>query len=471
MNTSARLASALVTILFIASTAHAQGAKSHPRDNDLKRGGQDSEVNNASQLMITDLRVVEDPLRTDPENGDFATWSFRYLIEQMAGEQQPSDFVRDWLQQWAFDQSINGHTVAAREAMWEKIIDPWLAASGGSQLNLDIAPFKLLAIVNRMDLRRHTADGNVATAGEGRFVFGVLDQNGVPLPPLAGTATGGFTVIFEYELPAKNMRELRSWTEAWRDLGANPLGTERYNSALEVITRRFTDRNDSLGKVNGSALNQIRTNEIALDTNWELREFVLDHASGHLRQNTVALSPDPISLNGTPMLARLINANEDALLQGDFDLKSDWFAGASLAGPFTPEHFDDWHQRSFREKDIFEGFFFDIPWSANGINSNNARHNFALNTCNGCHREETETSFLHVSFASEHTLPGAMGVAAALSEFLTGTQVTDPVDGVTAREFNDLSRRAEDFAELIASFDSRNGGQGPRKEHKPRFVH
>lgn len=464
------LLSTLVGAVVCVSTVQ---ARQHHGDHQRRNGPaqiQGVQVSTASQLMINDLSVVEDPVRTDPLNGTFATWSFRYLIEQMAGDQDPADFVMNWLVQWETDQSVNGHTVAARTSIREKVIDPWLAASGGSRLDLDIAPFKLLAIVNRMDLREHTAEGEVATAGEGRFVFGVLDANGAPLPPLLGSAIGGFTVIFEYELPATNMQELRAWVEAWDSLGDYQLATENYNSALEVVTRAFTDRDYSLGKANGSPLNQIRTNEIALDTSWELREFVLDYASGDLRQNAVALSPDPVALNGTTMLEELINANEEALVRGDFVLKPNWFAGASLAGPFTPEHYDDWGTRTFTKHDLFQGLFFDIPWSADGINNNEARHSFALNTCNGCHREETNTSFLHVGFAEGNTLPGAMGVEASLSAFLTGTQITDPVDGVTVRDFAELDTRAQDFAELVESFE-RNGDRGPRRAHKPRFVH
>lgn len=460
-------------VLLGAISAVALGVSSiqaNPHSANLGAQPRAAQVDTSAQLMITDLRVVEDPLRTDPLNGDLAAWSFRYLIEQMAGDQDPADFVMRWLTQWETEQTINGHTVAARAAIRENVIAPWLQASGGGQLDLNLAPFKLLAIVNRMDLRQHTAEGKVATAGEGRFVFGVLDQDGAPLPALAGPAAGGFTVIFEYELPAKNMRQLRDWTHAWRALGDYRPGSENYKAALEQVTRRFTERDDKLGKVNGSPLNQIRSNEIALAPSWELREFVLDYNSGHLRQNTVAVSPDPISLNGTPMLANLINANEDALIRGDFDLMPNWFAGASLAGPFTPDHFADLEQRTFTMHDLFQGLFFDIPWSASDINNNEARHHFALNTCNGCHRDETSTGFVHIGFPETHTLPGSMGIEAALSSFLTGTQVADPVDG-SLRDFAELQRRAQDFAELVESFKPHNGGQGPRREHKPRFVH
>jgi hypothetical protein len=64
-----------------------------------------------------------------------------------------------------------------------------------------------------------------------------------------------------------------------------------------------------------------------------------------------------------------------------------------------------------------------------------------------------------------------MGAEAVLSGFLTGTQAIDPVDGFTTRDFADLDLRAQGLSELIESFASRNGGQGPRREHKPRFVH
>lgn len=471
MKYPAYLLAALAAFMLLVSAVYARPPQGERQSGQFDNRTQDIEINMASQLLITDLSVVEDPLRTDPTYGDYASWSFRYLIEQMAGVQDPSDFVLEWLEQWATDQTINGHDVAARDAIREKVIDPWLEASGGLQLDLNIAPFKLLAIVNRMDLRNHSADGKVTTAGQGRFVFGVLDENGLPLPPLAGTAASGFTVIFEYELLATSMQDLRFWTGAWRDLGNYQLGSESYNSALEAITRRFTDRDENLGKANGSALNQIRTNEIALDSVWEMREFLLDSESGYLHQHTVALTPDTIGINGTPLLAGLVNANADALIQGDFDLDADWFAGSSLAGPFTPNSFSDWYSRSFTTHDIFEGQFFDVPWSASGINSNEARHLFALNTCNGCHRDETGTDFLHISFSSEHSLPYSMGVEAVLSDYLTGTQITDPVDGVTTRDFAELGRRAADFSELAASFESRNGGQGPRREHKPRFVH
>src|SRR5690606_792741 len=117
--------------------------------------------------------------------------------------------------------------------------------SGGRRLDLSKAPFRLLAIVNRIDLRSDgggyggggviggpiraadapgamiAPDAMIAPApmpvhaGEGRFVFGVLDPQGRPLP---------FTVIFEYELPASDPREVLGWARSWHALGEVPFG-------------------------------------------------------------------------------------------------------------------------------------------------------------------------------------------------------------------------------------------------------
>ena len=295
-------------------------------------------INPTTQLMITDLRVVEDPIRTNPNAGREATWTFKYLMENMAGENDPEEFTLQWLKHWEEDQVVNGQVSPSRAAIQEKVIEPWLEASGGEGLDLRLAPFKLLAIVNRLDLRVHNED-SVTTGGEGRFVFGVLNQDGTPLPPLAGPAPGGFTVIFEYELVANKMRDLEKWARTWHDLGRHRIGSRGYNHALERITRRFTDAGRAPGKVNGNSINQIRSNEFAIGPNWELREFVLDANTGLLTQNTVALTPDTILANGTTGLRDLINENEASILDGTFVLPTELFGPGSVAGPFLPSDF------------------------------------------------------------------------------------------------------------------------------------
>lgn len=426
-------------------------------------------VNVESQLMITDLRVVEDPIRTNPRSGPNATWTFKYLIENMAGKQDPSDFAMLWLQQWETDRLVNGHIAPARPGIRALVIDPWLKASGGRRLDLAKAPFKLIAIVNRMDLRAHDG-GQASTAGEGRFVFGVLGADGKPLPPLAGDAAGGFTVIFEYELIATRMDQLRDWAMRWAQLGNFPVGSPHYNQALEHLTRRFTDRGAAPFKPNGSALNQVRSNELAFGFPWELREFGIDLVSGQLKQRTVAVTPDVIALNGTPALAELVNANEAALLDDTFVLPKEHLGASALAGPFQFRDFPNSQDRTFTAVELLDPFY-DIPWSAAGIRNNDARHNFALNTCSGCHRGETGTTFLQVGFPTDHKLPRSLGKSATLAGFLTGIDTPDPVVPATTRSFGDLKRRQTDFEALLSTFGPTGGGPGPRGRHVPNFVH
>ena len=417
-------------------------------------------IDPAKHLMITNLDVVEDPVRTNPNAGRRAVWTFKRLMENMAGENDPAEFTLRWLEHWETDQVVNGQVSPARPDIRELIIDPWLDASCHGQLDLRLAPFKLLAIVNRIDLRVHNAK-SVSTAGEGRFIFGVVNANGLPLR---------FVVIFEYELLAENMSEVRDWAHQWYKLGRHSLGSRGYNRALERITRRFSDAGQAPDKVNGNPINQIRTNEISLGPSWELREFVLDRNTGLLAQYTVAQTPDTIRFNGTPQLARLINANEEALLDGTFSLPASWFGPGSISGPFLPSDFPDFEDRTFTVNP-FGGPFLSIPWSAANINNNEARHAFALNTCNGCHRDETDTAFVQVDFPRQHNLPKSLGNEAELAAFLTGGEVVDPVDHKTVTKFNDLKRRAEDLKELLEHIHREGFTNPPLEPHEPRFVH
>lgn len=455
-----------VACLAGAAAISARAARDGGGSRDPRPAPDAPRVVTGASLMITDLRVIEDPVRTDPRRGRDATWSFRYLIENMADGRDPSRFVLELLSTWETDQHFDGLSLAARPSIRELVIDPWMAASGGRRLDLDKAPFQLLAIVNRMDLRAHDGDA-VESAGEGRFVFGLLGEDGAPLAPVAGPAPGGFLLIFEYGLPARDLGDLRRWADDWARLSSLPLGSSEYRQALEGVTRRFTDAGRDPSKPNGSALNQLRTNEISLAAPWELREFVIGERSGLLEPHVVANTPDTVALNGTDELTRLINDNAAALLDGSFQLDASAFGSASLAGPFTAGDFPDFADRSFVLQELAPGLF-DIPWSAEGIESNEARHAFAVNTCGGCHRAETGTGFVMVGFPADHDLPRGLGRPAALAGFLTGVEVSDPVDPSVERSFDDLERRRVDLEDLLRSLSAPGGESG---RHRPRRAH
>ena len=274
-------------------------------------------------LMITDPAVVEDPTRTfdpcDPVGTPMGPWTFGYLMQEMANTPAtgivPSDLVLDWLDQWTSVQGVNGMSIPPRMAM-QDIIDRWLidsAANGApaGQLDLSIAPFRLMAIVNRVDLRENAAYG-AGNCGEGRFVFGVLNVDtdlGIcePMP---------FTVIFEYGVNMTTCQSCKQYAKRWLDLQLHPMGSPAYLADLEAITHLFTDANTNPGKPNGNSINQIRTNEIALASPWEMREFNLEPSGllGHVtsKQNVRQ------DFNFTMDLASWVDANSPSICAGNF---------------------------------------------------------------------------------------------------------------------------------------------------------
>ncbi|HET6583466.1 MAG TPA: hypothetical protein VFG69_08460 [Nannocystaceae bacterium] len=362
-------------------------------------------INRERELLVRALPVVEDPVRTtwngDPNAPVSGAWHFGKLMTHMAGDNDPAVFVLDWIDTWQTAQTVNGQTVPARSAITQ-IIDAW-PKLGNGDLDLTQPPMRLLAIVNRLDLRSDTR------AGEGRFVFGVLDGSGNPTQ---------FTVILEYNLPLEVM-SAAEWADAWHALGADAPASTAFRNALQDLTDAFAGPDVLPGQVNGSAISQVRSNEIHLSSPWELREFRLN-AGGRLRMRTVALTPR-VGLNNSTRLADFIDENTEAILAGTHAVPA-IVDGVRFRGGRVTNNIDF--------------------WNAPGIADPQARHLFSLNTCNGCHGAETNTAFLHVN-------PRSVGQVASLSGFMTGIDVIDPVDGTTVRSFDDLGRRAADLESLL----------------------
>jgi Concanavalin A-like lectin/glucanases superfamily len=375
--------------------------------------GQDGcQVSTARELLVRHLSVVDDPLRTtftaappgDPRRG---AWTFGRLMTDMAPSPEVApEFVEQVFDTWLSAQTVNTFDVPPRPAMQSLVLASWPRLPDG-RLDLERSPLQLQAVVNRVDLR-DLANGD---AGEGRFVFGVLAPAGFPLP---------FTVILEYKLPASTEADVLDWAQRWHALSEQPFPSPAFNDALQAITDRFAGRGAAPGSPNGSALAQLRTNEIALTSPWELREFHFG-PDGFLRPASVALTPDG-SFNFGDRLARFVNENEAAILTERHAVPAS-FEGAPFAAGAVLNNIDF--------------------WSAPGITNNEARHKLSLNTCNGCHGAETGTGFLHVS-------PRFPGFEASLSGFMTGTAVADPVTG-QSRQFNDLARRRADLRALVCA--------------------
>ena len=376
-------------------------------------------------LMINDVSVVGDPTRTFEPCGSVGTpmgnWTFGYLMSNMCNQAvtgiNPVDFTRAWLMNWEFDQNVNFDPVLNRSnAIVSQVINGWVTASGGgTNLNLAIAPFRLLAIVNRLDLRSHTFPYD--NAGECRFVFGVVNYS-------SPCSTLPFTVIFEYGVPLNGCAGIKAWANQWAALNAMPFGPA-YNTALQAITDQVTMTGADPSKPpNFSAINQIRANDL-LTANWDLREFVVG-PTGYLAEHTVKNTPAGI-FNNNALVTTYCNDPAhfpNILLDADtvpLFYSSIPFLGAHALAPFG------------------------LTWDGNppaSIINPNVRIHFSLNTCNGCHAGETQTAFTHVS-------PRLPGVPSALSGFLTGIFVPDPKGFPITDHYADLARRVADLDMVV----------------------
>ncbi len=446
-------------------------------------------------LFIKDPQVVLDPARTwDPCTGagtQGGKWTFAHLMRELAqgSGKAAEDFVLEWLSLWLNDYTVNSDTVQARTEIFNQVIQPWATASGetailttnGSgqnavaitgDLNLDIAPFRLLAIVNRVDLASNTGGGygGSSKAGELRFVFGVVQPN--PWGAGGTEASCGhkpFTAIFEYGVPASGCQAVIDWANQWANLATFPGFTPAYLAQLESMTESVVLHGLAPAKGNDNALNQIRTNEIALGLpvgeQWELREFTLTDedpvagtdtpSDGLLRPHTVALTPDDATHNAftdVDVDSFTLTTVKAAVQPSPPVIPTD--CSASFSAPFSISG------RPF----LGGNALVDPPthWEALNLNPASAeeicaRKEFSINTCNGCHFGDsgtdggnpagTNNAFTHVDPMS--------GIPATLSKFLTGGGpnfmfgVPDQQlgSGITW-QFNDLRRRHQRLYDL-----------------------
>lgn len=396
-------------------------------------------VDPARELFIIHPSVVDDCFRTTwfgacPPPVAPATrgaWTFGKLAEGIFGTNNPATLhaeVMRWLNEWQILKVVNGENVPPRPNVQALVINPWLAASGGVQLDMRRAPFRLLAIVSRLDMRQPPS-GTAPTAGEGRFVFNLLNAAGNPTE---------YLLILEYGLDAVTCSGIMTWANAWHNLGTVPFGP-KYNAALQGVTDSFTSINASPAKPNGSALNQARTDDFFLAAPWELREFTLQPAGGvvaSLLMSTVAQTPANVHQN-TGLLANYANVNTPAILAGTYVVPLNWGGPPFRGGAST-------HTLNFR---------WDGPLPAcTSIANPNARHELSLNTCNGCHGAETNTIFKHVE-------PRAVGVPSVLSGFLTGIATVDMCG--LPHNFNDIARRQNDLCNLLAASCSEINAEPP----------
>lgn len=437
-------------------------------------------------LMIRDPLVVQDPARTwnpcDRSGNANGVWTFNHLMTEMANEPltgiSPSDFVESWLKTWVQNPgpNVNSFTVSTRAQM-QVIIDNWRADSGGGKLDLSKAPLRLLAIVPRLDLRRTTGggggysanvSGNFLDGGEARFVFGFVvpphwgggggsyddgDKLGFigsqPIQAHRGCESLPFSVIFEYRIPKCNCLDVRGWARQWVELANHTPGTSAYNGRLHRITQQFVTRNADPTNPNGSALGQLRTNEIALPQDapipeivWELREFQLTQMPWSvLNETTTAETPhdsfnqnNPTHFGGSALFGQWVTTDVQNAIQG---------AGNPEAPvPPVPLFYQGTNYLGANPHTVDPGYFWNHNLVTNTFWPNWARHRASRNACSGCHAGETQTPFVHVD-------PSSPALPATISGFLSGiNNVADPAFGTPFRHFDDLLRRERDIKKV-----------------------
>lgn len=371
----------------------AVGSPACSSSEDGKKTCAEVKIDRFKELLVVEPSVVSDARSANATNGP---WSFRHMMESLAGG-EASDFVIKWATQFGTSETVNGFAVRPRPETTHRFICPWLRLRpenacditceqcGERKLDMARAPFRLIGIANRQDLKK-----KLGNAGEGRLLFTLTDGPGDDprSQPLE------MTVIFEFALPMDATRDSHYWATRWHELGSFPAFDEAYKSRLASVIEEFA-RQDSFA--------QARTNERVLDWDWQLREFRL--VRGALVTSPTDDTPDP-SLNGSAAVATFLKENSSSIMDNLHRVPASMLGGASNASVrwFFPKVTED------------------------------VRRAFARQTCNGCH--QTEETPVDVNF---HVSPFKKGVA-SLSPFLH-----DPADPTKG----DLAVRSADMAEAL----------------------
>jgi hypothetical protein len=371
-------------------------------------------------LFITSVGLVD-----SAEAQGSGPLSFGYVMTQLAARNDIDArcFTRDFFRNFGEVRTVNGEVVQPKPAV-AALMTKWPVDSTGD-LDLARAPFRLLAVVNRFDLRQTSIWGSDRSGGECRLVFGAFDPTtGNPSDPTTGNPID-FSLIFEFKIQATSIDDMRSWMTAWQDLSNFDPALPDYRTKLVALTDQFvkpTPRGD---------IGQVRTNEIALGGGWELREFMLSPAGstdgGRLVMTTIKQTPQA-ALNQNPSLLSWIDSNKQAILDDTAVLPEQLPTGENALAGRIDEPGPVWNQ------------------GAAGLVSE-VRQAFSLQTCNGCHNAETGTSFFHVR-------PRARGSETQLSTFMVPgpsgpVVVPDPADPTRHNTFDERQRRLDDFDRLM----------------------
>lgn len=253
-------------------------------------------------------------------------------------------------------------------------------------------------------------------------------------------------VIFEYGNTETDKCDIKQRAQDWVDLTLEDLGSANYLAKLQTLTDAVTAAGAAPTKPNGSAINQVRTNEKLFGKltppgstcttcwehiNWELRQYQID--SNGLLTNTptdnvplisnnydINLKDDGTFLGGTEILdwiygvgtlpnkVKVQHGNHHLpsnLIQPTAELDDEWTSYFGLDFTQAPVDIHDEsnynNEASKREKDI--------------------RKQISLQSCGGCHTSETKTLFtmirpLGYGQSADYWGDGSAGVSTSIGE-------------------------------------------------------
>ncbi len=361
----------------------------------------DVKVDRWKELLVIHRSVLMD--RRARNDVPHAPWSFRSRMEELAGGADVDAFVSAWIDQWRTVTSVgpDAAPVTPRPAANDVLSYP----------DLDHLPFRLVAIVNRLDLRERE-DACTGGAGELRFVYTATDAKGAAI---------AMNVIVEVPYPAA--RSPQEWAKKWHTLAGEPFGAS-YTDALAALTSEVMAGADPRGI-------RVRTNEIALGEEaglpWELREFTLEVTGEGRRLVEVPIAQTPrMDLARSPSLDSWIRESEARVRAGTHVLPGPFQAGAA-------EMPSSW----FR-------------WESSTLPSD-LREAFSTRTCNGCHGGERQGDTLRFQHLAPFDAPGAY-YGSSSGE----TQVSRWLHDPSGRD-DELSRREKLLARALCSSCSAGG--------------
>ena len=449
------------------------------------------EILKQNSLLITDLDVVEDEGRTfnvvTGQGASQGAWTFGELMKNMAGgyadESAPTDdelehvrdFLKEWIIQLSTQYSVNGkvaqNPVAHKVTRliphqwiriakgdpnfpvpptgdnegWQEVWDTSFTTAEDINTLLASAPFKLTAIVNRIDLRGNRGYENGSNveinAGETRFIFSLIhgvdgllidgnspsNQGKVPIfypnAPQNGSNAelidwNGMNVIFEYSNIASSSCEIKELGLQWKRLSNLNLEDSTqlplYLDSLQMLTDLVTTRNVNPNGINGSAISQVRTNTRLFsggtnNAKWNLREFRLDETTGFLVNSPTRNMPfadNNTRRNSNHLLPMDPNASSEDIVNWIYGVNGPSKAISVRHGNHNiPEHLLNPTSRMADDIQSYYGLGF---WNTNfpdniydddnytleaSLKNKEIRQQLSLNTCLGCHGAETKTLF------------------------------------------------------------------------------